>query len=365
MSEPAQDAARLELQWRFGEHLGGEDAARLLALLRGIAASGSIAAAAREQASSYRHAWGRIERWQEHFGRPLVSAGRGSGSRLTAFAQKLLELDQRTRTRLAPQLAAARQELAALLAPPPQTAAAPLAIVASHDLALAELAELLRSRGVPVDLHFRGSLEALRALAQGQCAAAGFHCPGGDLGRRLWAQYRPHLSPRKHRLMRLWGRRQGLMVRKGNPKRIRTLEHLSRGGVRFLNRQPGAGTRLLLDHLLAQQGLSPAAIQGYTAEENTHAAVAALIAGDAADCALGIEAAARRFGLGFVPLLTETYYLALTLGSAGSAAQQAFMDALADSEFRRRAAALPGYDLRQAGAALTVSELEQSLAAAG
>jgi molybdate transport repressor ModE-like protein len=346
--------------WRFAPDAALGDEAQLMALLTGIAQTGSIAAAARASGMSYRHAWGRIERWQTRLGQVLVDAGRGSGSRLTPFATRLLALDARIRKRLAPHLAAASTEMAALLAGQ-ATQTAQLKLAASHDLTVAELAELLRSRGWTVDLRFRGSLEAVAALAREDCDAAGFHCPGGLLGRRIWAQYLRHLSPRKHELMKVCERVQGLMVAQGNPKQVKGLRDLARGEIRFLNRQQGAGTRMVLDLLLLDQGLRPEDVSGYTSEEHTHAAVAALIAGGAADAGLGIEAAARRFGLEFVPLVEETYYLAYRRRAARSPAMAGVAAALAGPEFGEIVSRFPGYRCRGSGEVLSMSAIGRSL----
>lgn len=364
MSSTAHIAPQLCGVWRLASDSAPGDETRLLALLAGIARSGSIAAAAREQSLSYRHAWGRIERWQAALGRVLVVAGRGSGSQLTPFASELLALDERLRKRLAPHLEAASAEMASLLAGPPEGERR-IALIASHDLAVAELAEHLRRQGWGVDLRFRGSLEAVAALAGERCDAAGFHSPGGALGGRIWSRYLHHLSGRKHHLLRVCGRTQGLMVPAGNPKRLTGLRDLAPRKVRFLNRQQEAGTRMVLDLMLQEQGLDPADIRGYTAEEHTHDAVAALIAGGAADAGLGIEAAARRFGLDFVPLVEETYFFACRRKAARSPALQGLAEALSGPDFRAVVARLPGYRCAGSGEILTLAEAGRSLGIQG
>ncbi|MFZ5509041.1 MAG: substrate-binding domain-containing protein [Pseudomonadota bacterium] len=331
------------LAWRFGAGSPPPEEARLLALLDDIARHGSIAAAARRQGLSYRHAWGLIEKWQSVFGRPLLAATRGSGSEPSAFARRLLELDRRLAAQLAPRLQAAGEEMRRLLAEEEQPRAVRLALAASHDLALVKLQELMQADGHAVDLQFRGSVESLELLARGACDAAGFHCPEGDLGRRIWTEYRKHLRPRKHVLLPLGRRVQGLMVQPGNPRKLRSVADLARRNVRFLNRQPGAGTRLLLDLLLARQGIDVHRIRGYASEEHTHAAVAALVAGGEADVALGIEAAARRFGLDFVPLVPEDYFLALPRSRLQEAPLAALRAYVAGAAFGAALGSLPGY----------------------
>ncbi len=344
----------LDCRWRLGPQAA--DAAQVLALLEGIGRTGSIAEAARELGLAYRGAWGRIEKWQVALGRPLLSAARGSGSQLSPLALELLplalellDIDRRLRGRIEPELAAAREQMRAALARHGQSGATRLSMAASHDLALVRLREALAAQGCTLDLQFRGSIESLAALARGACEVAGFHCPEGDLGRQIWPGYLRLLRPRRHALVRLCRRVQGLIVRKGNPLGLRSVADLAREGVRFLNRQPGAGTRLLLDLLLQRDGVVPAQVRGYGSEEHTHAAVAALVAGDEADAGLGIEAAARRFGLDFVPIASEDYLLALRRERLRDPAMLALRAQLGSPAFRAAVEAMGGYDARESG----------------
>jgi putative molybdopterin biosynthesis protein len=356
MSKDAHLEVGLDCGWRIGAGSPLPEETQLLALLEGIARTGSIAAAARELGLSYRSAWGRLEKWQVILGQSLLAATRGSGSRLSAFAERLLDIDRRLRRRLAPQLAAAREEMRDALATPANAATVRLSIVASHDLALVRLRELLEAAGHDVDLQFRGSVESLATLARGGCDVAGFHCPDGELGRRIWPEYRRMLQPRKHVLLRLCRRTQGLIVQKGNPKRLRSVAGLARKGVRFLNRQPGAGTRLLLDLLLRQDGVDPSRIHGYASQEHTHAAVAALVASGEADAGLGIEAAARRFGLDFVPLVAEDYFLATRRNRLREPPLLVLMAHLTSAAFSDAVMSFGGYDTRHAGEEVPVRD---------
>ncbi|HUW39263.1 MAG TPA: substrate-binding domain-containing protein [Rhodocyclaceae bacterium] len=319
----------------------------LLAMLAAIAETGSVAQAARACGFSYRHAWGLVRTWEERLGQPLVDMARGRGSRLAPLGLRLVGLDARLKSRFAVQLAAAaeevRRELAPFLAAEPER----LTLHASHDPLLARLPETLRAAGVEAELHVLGSSEALASLAAGRCDLAGFHCPPGPLGEPVWRVYRRHLDARIHVLIRFARRSQGLMLAAGSA--LRALPDLTGAGVRFVNRQAGSGTRLLLDLLLAESGLAPQDIKGYQVEEFTHAAVAATIASGAADAGLGVEAAARRFGLDFIPLVREDYYLATRRDALMQPAVQALQELLASADWRRAQADLPGYDVRGAG----------------
>ncbi len=329
---------------------------RLLALLAAIGRGASLRTAAAEVGVSYRHAWGMLGRWGERFGAPLVTMARGRGTRLTPLGEALISGERLIRERLTPLLEEAAGELEQRLAAVLEAGDEELRLCASHDLVLGELRAWLRRRGVSLVLRFCGSFESLRRLKAGECDLAGFHLPEGELGQALVRRCRDLLG-QELRLVALVRRRQGLMTASGNPKGIREIADLARCGVRFVNRQPGSGTRLALDALLGQAGCDPAGIEGYEDEEYTHSAVAALVASGAADVGLGLEAAARRFGLDFVPLFWERYFLALSRRRLAEAEMQTLLAVLEDEAFREQVAALPGYVAEDAGTVLAPTAL--------
>ena len=231
-----------------------------------------------------------------------------------------------------------------------RTSARGLAIVASHDLLLAALCDhWARPEGLVGELAFKGSLDSLGALARGETDVAGFHA-GADAS----ASLRQLLDPRRDVLVRFAEREQGLMVKRGNPKRLRSIGDVAAKDARFINRQRGSGTRLLIDRLLGEAGVEPSAIRGYETEEFTHLAVAATVAAGRADAAFGLKAAARRFGLDFIRVRREVYWLALRSRRLESAAAQALRKGLAGEPLRRAARGLAGYSIRGAGAVMPV-----------
>jgi len=147
-------------------------------------------------------------------------------------------------------------------------------------------------------------------------------------------------------------REQGLIVPKGNPKGIRTLADLTRPDVAFINRQRGAGTRVLLDYRLKQAGIRSAAIQGYERQEFTHLAVAAAVASGAADCGMGILAAARALGLDFVPLDHERYDLIIPARFYDDPVLMRLLEICRDPAFAARVSALGGYTTDDMGTVL-------------
>ena len=319
--------------------------ARLVPLLRTVAKQGSLNRAVASLQLSYRHAWGMLGRMEQALGRPLVSMERGRGARLTPFAEKLLEADAAAAgvlsRELAPNLQALNSEAPASRMGPTRK---PLVIHASHDLALLELRAMLSdSEATTLDLRLRGSLDSLASLARGECDVAGFHLPETSAEPAAFAPYRPWLRSRGLRLIRFVERRQGLIVARDNPKRLLTLADLAEKGARFVNRQPGSGTRLCFDRLLAAAKLRPAQIRGYQVEEFTHAAIAATVASGMADAGFGIEAAARQQGLDFVPLAPERYFLAARQATLARPAMRAVLEVLGGSVLRKWVETHAGY----------------------
>ena len=177
-------------------------------------------------------------------GRPLVVLRRGQGSRLTPFGEDLLKADAAAAEVLARGLADKLKALNHETTAPAvlRGRAKPLLVHASHDFALAGLRDLLSAgtAGSGLELHFRGSLDSLADLGNGLCDVAGFHVPADPADDSAYDSYRPLLKARSLLLVRFVTRRQGLMVARGNPKKIRALADLAAGTVRFINRQQGS-----------------------------------------------------------------------------------------------------------------------------
>lgn len=322
------------LSWLSSARLAPAHAGTLLRLVEAVGRSGSLKQAAHALGVSYRHAWGLLGEASAAFGAPLVELQRGRGARPTALGEKLLWADGLIRKALDPQFAQLRQEVEAGLAKSLPQRVPRLVLHASHDLALAELPALCASR-LDLEVVFRGSDECLAALAHGKCDLAGFHvadalpraaAAAAALGR--W------LDPKKHALIQFIAREQGLIA--SPDSHIRSVHDLTRPGVRFINRQGGAG--------------SPP-----TAREDS---VAAAVAEGRADAGFGLRADAMRFRLDFVPLAVERYFLAFPRAAARGLALQAFIEVLRGREFAQRVGRLPGYDAAKAG---TRAELDAAL----
>ncbi|WP_426114057.1 substrate-binding domain-containing protein [Massilia sp. PWRC2] len=311
----------------------------LLELLLAVSQLGSISKAASARGMSYRHAWGLLQQFSSQFGAELVFKVRGQGTVLSPLAEKLMWADRRIHARLTPMLDSLASELQQELARVMTDDAQVLRITASHGFAVAALVAQLSEQGTAVDIKYRGSSEAVAALARGECELAGFHLPVGRFEQAAAAKYRPWLDPARHALIHLAYRMQGIFVARGNPKGITGLADLSRPELRFVNRQKGSGTRVLLELLLADAG-----INGFATAEFTHAAVAAYVASGMADVSFGVETAARRFDLDFIPVIREQYFLACASSAVDAPLLLAAQAAMASSAFHQVLAALPGYD---------------------
>ena len=234
----------------------------------------------------------------------------------------------------------------------PRDIARALVAIGSHDLALDLLAQFLAERheGLRLVSANVGSLGGLVALRRGEAHLAGTHLLDPETGEYNTAYVRRYLPGQRVALVTLAGREQGWLVARGNPLGLSGWDDAARPDVRLVNRQRGAGTRVLLDYELGRRGIAPAVVRGYEREEYTHLAVAAAVASGAADAGLGIQAAARALRLDFVPLAHEPYELAIPQAVYESERLRPLLDLLTDDAFRAAVAAMPGYDTSVMGA---------------
>ena len=226
-----------------------------------------------------------------------------------------------------------------------------IVVTGSHDLVLDLAASWLRERDPAMTLASSnvGSLGGLTALRDGLCHVAGSHLLDPDTG-EYTLPYLDRLMPDQDiAVLRLVHRELGLIVAPGNPTGVTGIEDVAARGLRYVNRQRGAGTRVLLDHELARCGISPEAMQGYKREEHTHLAVAAAVAAGRADCGLGVLAAARAFGLDFVPVTKEPYDLVLQAATIADELLAPLWTLLEDDAFRAAVTNLGGYDVAEMG----------------
>ncbi len=221
--------------------------------------------------------------------------------------------------------------------------------IGSHDITLDVMEQFLAAKGRRLTSANVGSLGGLVALRRGEAHFSGSHLLDPESGEYNLSYIRQYLPDEPVRLVALVGREQGLLVPRGNPKGIQTLDDLINPEIQFVNRQRGAGTRVLFDYHLGKLGLAAESIRGYGQEEFTHLSVAAAIASGRADCGLGIAAAAHALDLDFVPLFQERYDLVVPIIYAKSELLSPLWQLLETPDFREMVSKLPGYDVKNMG----------------
>lgn len=332
----------------------------LFELLAAVVESGSIRHAARTLGMSYRYVWDSLRRWERVLRAPLIDWAQGRRARPTPFALKLLWAERRVRLRMQSEIETLRADLGRVLEDARDERHQLLSLRASHDLALPVLQKHVAvSSDLHLDLGFQGSVEALRALNSGECQVAGFHVPPLRGAAPTFARaLKPLLKPGQHQLIACSRRMQGVMVRAEHAAAVRTFPDLVTRRLRFVNRQSGSGTRMLVDHLLYEHGIATEDLTGYAGHiEHSHVAVALCVASGVADAGVGVEAAALQFGLHFLPLVEENYFLACLDASLQHPGVQRLREVLAGPRWREILASLPGYQpAAEAGSLLVIED---------
>jgi putative molybdopterin biosynthesis protein len=228
--------------------------------------------------------------------------------------------------------------------------------IGSHDLTLDLLSQFLSAHNRRLTSANAGSLGGLVALKRGEAHLAGSHLldpESGEYNLPYFEQYLPGVAVR---VIGLVDREQGLIVAKGNPKNIQDFKDLSRPDVSFVNRQRGAGTRILLDYYLDRLGIKPTEIRGYSEEEYTHLTVAAAVSSGRADCGMGIHAAADALEMDFIPLYQERYDLIVPEEIYHSRLMAPLWMVINGPDFKKEVESLPGYDAKNIGKTIAIFE---------
>lgn len=224
-------------------------------------------------------------------------------------------------------------------------------VIGSHDPLLDELGNMLHAADSELYMSSShvGSMGGIMALRRGEAHAAGCHLLDEADGSYNSSYIRRYFPNGGVRLVECVGRTQGIMVQKGNPLNIRSMDDLFKGNLRYVNRQKGSGTRVLLDYLCRKNGYDVSKLYGYEREELTHTSVAAQIAADSADAGLGIYSAAQMYGLDFVPVCTEQYDLIIPDSAWETESVQKLIEVLKSDEFKVRLTEMGGYTLENPG----------------
>ena len=303
-----------------GKSRSTADLSAIAILLREVQRGKTIQSAAEALDVSYRTLWNQIKVAEKALGTPLLLSTKGHGSILSPAAESFLnsvtEMERRFDRVSQDEAGRLSRELASCIDPRPVR----WVCCSSSDPLIEQTLDGLAY----IDYQTMGSGQALERLLGGDADIAGFHLPDQD----SLLQVQAHLKKAGMIAYPVMRRTQGLMVATGNPLRIKKLADLARPEVRFINRQKGAGTRLLLDTLIEKEGIRSDRIRGYRHEEFTHTAVATAIVAGAADAAIGLKYIAAQFRLGFVPLEEETFYLAMSPKTHASKPIQKFIQSL-------------------------------------
>lgn len=325
-------------------------------LLQAVSQQGSISSAARVLNLSYRHVWGELKRWEEVMGHELIVWEKGQSAKLTEFGNKLMWAERQTQARLAPQIEALRADLERTFAVAFDTQAHVLTLYASHDDALPRLREHAADTGLHLDIRFCGSVDAIRALNEERCTLAGFHVHVHPNRRSHAAHaYRSLLKPGLHKIIGFATRTQGLIVPAGNPLELYNLQDVARAQARFVHRSLGTGTRVLLDDLLQEVGLTTLDLRSSGEDEPSHTALAEAIAAGRGDVGLGLESTARARGLSFVPLAQEQFHLVCLKSALDTPATLALRQVLRSTAWASVLNTLPGYQSDHAGTVQSLS----------
>ncbi len=223
-------------------------------------------------------------------------------------------------------------------------------IIGSHDLILDVMADIMPNKytNMHVTSTHVGSMGGLMALRRGEAHMAPIHLLDEATG-EYNVSYVHRMFKEPMALIKGVDRVQGIMVKKGNPLGINGIEDLAGGKVRYVNRQRGAGTRVLFDYQLKQADIEPDAIKGYDREMATHMAVAASVASDSADAGMGVLSAAQAMGLDFIPVGVEEYDFAIPQRFLELPYVKAFIEILQSEDFHNKLKELGGYEIRGAG----------------
>jgi molybdate transport repressor ModE-like protein len=303
-----------------GKSHASTDLSSIAILLREVQRGKTIQSAAEALDVSYRTLWNQLKVAEKALGTPLLLSTKGHGSKLSPAAESFLNsvavMERRFDRVSQDEVRRLSGELSSWMDPRPVR----WVCCSSSD----PLIEQVIDGFAHIDYQTMGSGQALEKLLSGDADIAGFHLPDQD----SLLQVQAHLKSAGMMAYPVMRRTQGLMVATGNPLRIKKLADLARPEVRFINRQKGAGTRLLLDTLMEKEGIRSDRIRGYRHEEFTHTAVATAIVAGTADAALGLKYIAAQFRLGFVPLEEETFYLAMSTKVHASKPIQKFIQSV-------------------------------------
>lgn len=280
-------------------------------LLRDIGLGSSLVVASKKSGTSYRGAWGKLNQVEETLGMPLIVRTKGHGSKLTEFGEFVIQFISDMQAGYLEHGNLYQNILLKEIKNIQKTESKRWKFLSSSDSVIQKAAGEVKG----LELKVAGSGESLERLLNNEAHIAGYHVSDQKSSKAIHQR----LSKNDIAIYPVMKRTQGLIVKKGNPLHIRSIEDLTNKKIRFINRQIGSGTRLLLDTLLMEEGVDPLTINGYLQEEFTHSAIANAILAGKADVGLGVKNIALENGLSFVPLRDEIFFIAMNKEMAAQA----------------------------------------------
>jgi molybdate transport repressor ModE-like protein len=275
----------------------------LVRLLKDIGLGSSLVVASKKSGISYRGAWGKLNQIEASLGMPLITRTKGHGSVLTEFGKFFIQFIDEIQADHHESGSSYQDALLKEIKKIQKSESARWKFLSSSDSIIQRAVSEVKG----FDLKIAGSGESLEKLLNNEAHIAGYHVSDEKSSKAIHHR----LSKSGIQIYPVMKRTQGLIVKKGNPLRIRSIDDLVDRKIRFINRQIGSGTRLLLDTLLMEEGIEPSDINGYLHEEFTHSAVANAILASKADVGVGVKNVAIENGLGFVPLKDEIFFIAM------------------------------------------------------
>jgi len=327
--------------WLFYDDQGENVDPRIFVLLNAVHNSGKLTKAATKLGMSYRHIWNILKKCTDFFGSELVELHKGKGALLTPLGEKLLWAEHLVNARFEPQLISIASELNLEIQKNLANKEPLLRIAASYGYAVALLPEFTNK--FKLDLQYKTNEESFQALSKGECDIAAFHLPTDIVNQTLVDNYNKYFKLNTYKIIRFVTRQQGLIVKKDNPKGITKIEDLLGDNIKFINRQENSGTRLLIDELFRRASVDTEKVKGFDNIEFTHSAVAAYVASGMVDVGIGIETAARQFGLDFISLTTEHYVLVCHHKTVKQLAVQRLISEIKTEKFHQALSELAGY----------------------
>jgi molybdate transport repressor ModE-like protein len=272
-------------------------------LLKDIESGSSLVVASKRAGTSYRGAWGKLNEVEATLGMPLIVRTKGHGSKLTELGSFLFKFIDDMQAGHLKYGNAYQEALMKEMNRVQKSESARWKFLSSSDSIIQQAVREVKG----FNLKIAGSGEALERLLNNEAHIAGYHVSNEQSSKAIYQR----LSKSDIQIYPAMKRTQGLIVKKGNPLHIRSIGDLLNQKIRFINRQIGSGTRLLLDSLLIEEGIDPHEVNGYLQEEFTHSAVANAILAGKADVGIGVKNIALESGLGFVPLKDEIFFIAM------------------------------------------------------